>query len=70
MLNKAICIKCVNKYSEEGFRWGDDGCNDEDLWNQNIVWCPTKDEPLKKKDVLKHCKYCLEHLVIGEYKNE
>ncbi len=65
MLNKNICKTCFRNNST--FQWGK---NHEEMWNKNIVPCPTNITLYKyayvddKNNPPQHCPYALEHVMI------
>ena len=59
MLNKSICKKCKEKYSN----WSNES---EEIWDSGFVWCPLYvRHKITKIDKLPpdNCKYYLEQLV-------
>lgn len=64
VLNKEVCIMCINKRFGGHNRWNVDG-TDEDNWNKGFINCDlgcvatnTNDNPPE------WCDYKLEHLII------
>jgi hypothetical protein len=59
MLNKNICIKCINKLSPD-FIWGK---SDDERWNDGEVVCPCIGSSYTDKPIRNDCHYKLEQLL-------
>jgi hypothetical protein len=65
MLNKNICINCINKLSPD-FIWGK---SDEVRWTDNEVVCPIIGSSYTDKLIRNDCHYKLEQLLKETTKN-
>lgn len=77
MLNKAICINCINDYAtkegDSGHRWHP---HDESSWKKNkeilcppYGYIPTQWLPGSITEIPEHCPKKFEHLVAAGMKN-
>ena len=65
MLNKDVCIKCVNQLSVKHKKWDEE---DENRWKIGVLWCVKSYNVLVDENPPENCKYTVEHIVsdLGE----